>query len=409
MAGEPLKIIHTADFHLGITARNIIGHEVEEKRRQDLRRNVSRIFDEAIRRNVDLVLICGDVFHRSDPSNRDFVFFAKEVGKVLAKGIKVVIIAGNHDKPRTIGAQNPLQALVEIGTPNFYYIQSLPKEPLIIDIKNDKKVGIIPIPYIDPRLVREISGSTMGYEAFVRNKIKEVIGNSEELMNADYRILMAHLTLTGAIVKKIWSIYITEPKVSISTLNEKFFDYIALGHVHTFQKFSNKVVYPGSIERIDFSEIDEDKGFIYAEIFENSIRIERIPLECRRMISSSKISIVNSRDPVRLILESFKLMDMPPGSIIRLEIEADAESWREFERKRRIIEDYLFGEKKILGYAIKRHLIKMMTSKVEVYPQEKISLRKSILEYINKLRIDEEIKKRALELAEKIMDEEGIA
>ena len=404
---KALKIIHTADFHIGIPFKGIIGQRIDEVRREDFRANVHTIFDEAIRRQADLLLISGDVFHRSDPSNKDFVFFAKEVGRVTNYGIHIIVIAGNHDKPKTTGAKNPLEALVRARAPYFHYIQSLPKEPLLIATKSGKKVAVVPIPYIDPRLVQELTDCEISYDRYISHKISQLLSD-EKIEHADYSILMAHLTIAGAQVKNIWTTYISEPKVGRQALYEPSFDYIALGHVHTPQKISEKAYYPGSIERVDFSEVDEEKSFLYVTLDDSGLHIEKIKLSCRPMISTHKIVIKNVIDPLEIIIGTLQKMNIPPESIIKLSLETDDLSWRKFEMQRRRIEQYLFEHCKILGYVLHREKIKEGYPSIELKPIASLSLRKSILEYIKKLRIDEETKKRALKLAEKLMNEVNI-
>jgi len=406
---KTLRLIHTADFHLGISFRNIIGANVQEARRRDFERNVERIFDEAIKRRVDLMLICGDIFHRSDPSNRDLVFVAKQIGRAITSGVRVVAIAGNHDKPKVAGAMNPLKALVEAKVPNFYFFQELPKEPLIIDIKEkNMRVGIVPIPFVDPRVVRIVTKGTMSYDGFMYRIINK-ISSDTRLEDVDAKILMGHLTLSGARVKRIWGIQINEPTISMQTIHTNVFDYIALGHVHTFQSVNDKVYYAGSIERIDFSEMGEDKKFIYAEISDGEIvKVEAIQLECRPMLSTGKINIVGSANPIEVLKRILESISIPPESILRLEIETDEDAWRVFEKYRNGIEDFLFNTKRILGYVLKKETIRrMIATKLE---RDKIlPLRKIILEYIKSMSYrDEQLKRRVIELAEKLLDEVGI-
>lgn len=405
---KTLKIIHTADFHLGLRFRNIIGSNVQEERRKDFEKNIERIFNEAIKRHVDLVLISGDIFHRSDPSSKDLLFLAKQIGRAIANGIIVIAIAGNHDRPKVAGATNPLEAFVAARVPNFYFFQKLPDEPLIIHIKEkDLKVGIVPIPFIDPRLIRIATKETMSYDKFMYDRIR-LLSSSNKLEDVDVRILMGHLTLSGAKIKEIWGIQINEPSVSLQTIHPEKFDYIALGHIHTFQSFNEKIFYPGSIERVDFSEADEEKKFIYAEMSDGELKIEAIKLECRPMISTNKISISGATNPIELLRKNLEAMPIPQGSIIRLEIETDADAWRLFEKHRQNIENFLFESKRILGYILKKDVVGRAVA-IDLKKDRPLPLRKIILDYIEKLAYkDEKLKKRVIELAEKLLDEVGV-
>ncbi|MHA1617391.1 MAG: metallophosphoesterase family protein [Candidatus Njordarchaeales archaeon] len=406
MGSDSVRIVHTADFHLGVSFRNITGYNVSEVRREDFKKNIARIFSEAINRDADMILISGDVFHRSDPSNRDFVFIANQVGRAAENGIYVIIIAGNHDKPKTTYAQSPLQGLVEAHAPYFYYFQSIPNGPLIININKESKrakVAVVPIPYVDPRIVNEISEGSISYGKFINEEISRLIDSIPP--DVDYKILMAHVTVKGAELKNIWSVYINEPTVARSDLIEHFFDYIALGHIHTPQEISKKVVYAGSIERIDFSELGEEKSFVLAELSEDGVSINRAPLECRPMLSTDTIKIKNALMPDKALSDILESLAIPSGSILRIILEADEITWKKLMKGKEILEDFLFNKKKILGYYLKH--INPHSPMPENIDTElrRISLREKIIEYIKNLDIDNRVKERALELVKDILEE----
>lgn len=401
--GKTIRIIHTADFHLGVTFRHIIGPRVTEKRREDFNRNIKYIVDTAISRKVDLLLISGDVFHRSDPSPRDFVEFAKHIGRLTEVGIHVVVIAGNHDKPKIAGAQNPLQGLVEARAPFFHFVQTLPRNPIVLNIR-DTKIGLVPIPYIDPRLIKSMS--SISYEEFIRRKISELKDNTI-LKDTDYDILMAHLILSGVEVTDIFPGYMDEPRVSKGCLYGDDFDYVALGHVHKPQKVSEKIYYSGSIERISFAEEKENKSFLYVELSPEGVNVETIPLNCRPMVSQ-KITIYDSSDPLQVLLQSMKNTKIKQGSLLRLIIETSTSAWREIEKKWSLIEDELLNNIKVLGYTITKKFYDISALSHKPMEPQKIPLRKRVIEYIDSLLVNDKVKKRAKELAEELMNEVGI-
>jgi len=396
-----LKIIHTSDFHLGVSFRNFIGYEVEETRRQDFYENVKKIFDEAIKWNADLLIISGDVFHRSDPANRDLVFISGQIGRAVNKGINVVIIAGNHDKPKVSGAINPLLALVKAKLRNFYFIQNVPDEPLIIDI-SEKKVAIVPIPYIDPRVIR---GLNISYSKFYRRMLDKL--NDSIPDDVDFKILIGHLTLSGAVIKDIRGVYLNEPTLSLDDIRYREFDYVALGHVHTPQKIKKNVYYAGSIERIDFSERDENKGFLLVEL-SNNINVKEIRLHCRDMIVPKRINLVNNTKPKDFLIGLLDSMNIAPGSLLKLILELDESSWKVLEKNMEEIRDYLLGIKKVLGFVI--HKSYQGATNVDSLESLNVKpLRKIILEYIDSINIREPaLRKRVKELAIELIDEVGL-
>ncbi len=394
-----LKIVHTADFHLGNRFVGLEGNKVEEIRREDMYRNLDIIANYCIRNHIDLVLISGDIFHRSNPNPRDFVRFSSFIGKLTGNGTYVVIIAGNHDKPKISGAKNPLEGLVEAGVPRLYYFQQVPNEPLILRIK-DKFIGIAPIPYIDPTVLKAYD-IQMSYEKYMEKWITYFRDKMSEL-NLDFRILMAHVMLREADLTKIPSLYAEEPKIGYGSLHEDSFDYVALGHVHKPQQIGRRTYYCGSIERMAFDEENEKKGFYYLELTGDGVHSELVELPCRPMVTR-KLKIESmSRDE---IINTFRRMqDIPKNCILRLIIEADREMWSLIDELRVRIRDILLTGLGVLGYSLRRSIIDIHTP-INIELDTEFSIRKRVLEYIESFKVDPELKIRAKELAISIMDE----
>lgn len=401
MSREPIKILHTADFHLGARMGSIVPPSVEDSRREDFYRNMFYIADYAVKNKVDIVIISGDIFNRPDPAGKDFVAFSEFVGKIVSSGIYVVVIAGNHDKPKTTGARNPLEGLQKANLPYFWYFKHTPDEPLVLSIRG-RKIGIAAIPYIDPKIVK------LEIEISYENLIKRLVGRFVEKLrgiNVDYKILMAHLLLAEAKFAEIFPIYSTEPRISRRTLQEEFFDYIALGHIHRPQKIGEKIYYSGSIEKIAFDEAPEQKSFYIIELSDGEVSVERVPLKCRPMIVQQLELLNASRsDFIRSI---HALSGIPVGALLKLIIRSDEETLRSIVDKYwPEAQEILFKEKKIVGYCLKKIKIGAATSK-PISPEIR-GVRQKVLEYIDRLQASSKVKERAKEIAKNIMDEVGL-
>ena len=398
---KAIRILHTADFHLGIKMGSIVPPSVEELRREDFYKNMFFIAEYAIRNNADIVLISGDVFNRPDPAGRDFVAFSEFVGKLVGAGIYVVVIAGNHDKPKTTRARNPMEGLQKANLPYFWYFQSTPKDPLVLEIRG-RRVGIAVIPYIDPQVIK-LEG--IPYEGLVRDLVNGFVEKLEH-MDVDYRIFMAHILLAEARFSEIFPLYSSEPRISRSVLREEFFDYVALGHVHRPQKVGEKIYYAGSIERIAFDEAAEQKSFYFIEIDDGEISVRKIPLECRPMVVQKlELSHISRNDFLRSI---HALSGIPPNALLRLIIDADEETMRSvIDKYWPEAQEILFREKRVVGYSLKKNKISA-TSTGRSSPRVG-KLRQRIIEYIDSLRAPQRVKERAKEIARKVMDEVGIS
>ena len=97
-----MKILHTADWHLGKRLNNYSRHEEQQI-------VLNEICEIADRENVDVVIIAGDLFDTFNPPNESTSLFYKTCKRLSNNGLRPIIaIAGNHDSPERIEAPNPL-------------------------------------------------------------------------------------------------------------------------------------------------------------------------------------------------------------------------------------------------------------------------------------------------------------
>jgi exonuclease SbcD len=111
-----------------------------------------------------------------------------------------------------------------------------------------------------------------------------------ELDPAVPAVLTAHVLVEGATLSSEANLMLgTEPMVSRAAIANPAFDYVALGHVHRFQDLNAggrpPVVYAGSLDRIDFGEEKDEKGFVIAEIARGEARYEFVPVAARRFVT----------------------------------------------------------------------------------------------------------------------------
>jgi exonuclease SbcD len=110
-----------------------------------------------------------------------------------------------------------------------------------------------------------------------------------------------------------------------SALADQTWDYVALGHIHKHQELNNgshpPIVYPGSLERIDFGEEGERKGFVIAEITRGQTTWEFVPVEARRFLTI-RIDVTASDDPLTDVLDELENCDID-GAVVRVIITAE--------------------------------------------------------------------------------------
>jgi exonuclease SbcD len=138
-------------------------------------------------------------------------------------------------------------------------------------------------------------------------------------------VLTAHFSVSQAKQGSEQSVMIgRDIVVQRSLLDDPTWDYVALGHIHKHQELNNgqhpPIVYPGSLERIDFGEEGERKGFVMAKIERGKTEWEFIPVDARRFVTL-RIDVTTSEDPMTQILDELEGQNVA-GAVVRLIIKA---------------------------------------------------------------------------------------
>ena len=268
-----MKILHTADWHLGHRL-----HEQYQAEEQSLFLNW--IENYIIQTKIDVLLISGDIFDSSAPSNQSLEMYYNFLMRLIKTTCKSIIITGgNHDSPSTLNAPKDILNALSIKVVGKA-TENIEDEVFKISI-NGEEVVIGAVPYLrDGDIRRAVAGElfeelTDKYKAALINHY-ESSAKQCELINTSKApvIAMGHLFAIGG------SISDSEQNIYVGTLGHigaedfpTYFDYIALGHLHRPQIIgeNNKVRYSGSPNILSFSEIDYDKKVIVLTIEGNKI------------------------------------------------------------------------------------------------------------------------------------------
>lgn len=260
-----MKFIHTADLHLGRFYKGELPLEIAKIRREELWKNFENIVKYASEKNVDFLLISGDVYEREYFTLDDMNRFASIINTL--ENIKVFIIAGNHDYID----KNTLYNKVRFNK-NIYIFKS--KEYFDIDELKLRVHGI--------SWDRDINFSkALDFE------IKD-----------DYKnILLIHGSVSG------------KDYFPIDLDKIKNFDYIALGHIHLREKVKENAYYPGSPEGLNFKEVGE-RGFLEIQL-KDKLDVKFINNQIRKynvfnIEINKKESILEINNKIKDILSSYK-------------------------------------------------------------------------------------------------------
>jgi len=270
-----LKILHFADAHIGVSGNGRRDPVTDlPVRTMDFLKSLDVIVDAAISDAVDLVLFCGDAFHHRNPSPTLQREFGRRIMRLSRAGIPTVLLVGNHDLSPALNRAHALDSFQTFDVPNVIVVDK-PRFLKPADL-GGLPLQIIAFPYVTRSWLmaaQNLSAADPGmiYEQ-VSDALADIItGWVSESDPALPVILAGHISVQGASYGGFRTMVLgNEPSLSPDVVRDRRFSYVALGHIHKPQDLNEDaqppVIYPGSIERVDFGEANETKYFVTADI-----------------------------------------------------------------------------------------------------------------------------------------------
>jgi exonuclease SbcD len=322
-----MRFIHFADAHIGVTTHGRIDKTTGlNDRVLDFLESLDFIVDYVHSASPDAVLFAGDAFHNSHPLPIYVSEFALRI-KEMAEVCPVVLIPGNHDFSKSASA---LDVISVLGENNNVIASDEPTHHLVRTKSGNLSVGALPWPrksqYVDYSSKDRTDDQLLEkarYMAKIAEKIEALAEAS--LQYGEPSVLLAHLTVGGSSWKPGQITTNMDSEVMLETLLHPW-DYVALGHIHHPQNLTEglpglpPVVYPGSIERIDFGEYDLQKGFYDVSIGDDATFVE-IP-NVRPMVTL-EIDARGKKNPHKYIEEQITKANISDKAILRIMIDVD--------------------------------------------------------------------------------------
>jgi DNA repair protein SbcD/Mre11 len=272
-----MKIIHLADSHLGFSAYNRVDSKGNNLREEKIYKGFEMAIDKIIKEDPDAVIHAGDVFHHVRPRIKPLVVFKCELEKLVAKGIPIIIIAGNHDAPKSQSTTSPF-SLFE-GMKDVFIVHRYKYEKIQLQ---DYNFHCIP---------------------FCQN-IEDYKKRFEEIHCNGKDVLVMHGLMESIRDKRLNTV--GEHELSESFLR-KDFRYIALGHYHGQAQITSNAWYSGSIEYFRFSDVfDKKKGMLSVDLDQDPIdpkpiyldeitRMKQYSIECDRLSAEEIMAELQSK------------------------------------------------------------------------------------------------------------------
>ena len=284
-----MKLLHTSDWHIGRALYN-------RKRYDEFEAFLNWLGELIESENIEVLLVAGDVFDNTTPSNRAQELYYRFLCRVAASAHRhVVIIAGNHDSPSFLDA--PRQLLKSLNVHVVGCISANPSDELVVisDSKGEARLIVCTIPYLRDRDIRtaEDGESVEDKERKIIEGIKthyRLVCDAAESKRAELEkpvpiVAMGHLfaaggqTVDGDGVRELYIGALAQVKADVFP---ECIDYLALGHLHVPQTVggSDVIRYCGSPLPIGFNEAEKQKSVVVVEFGENDPQVQNIPVPC---------------------------------------------------------------------------------------------------------------------------------
>jgi DNA repair protein SbcD/Mre11 len=216
-----MRLIHLSDLHLGYRQYQRLTPGGINQREADVAATFRTTIDRIIALRPDVIVIAGDIFHTVRPTNQAILHAFMQFSR-LAHSLpdaSIVMVAGNHDTPRSTETGGILQLFASLG------LHVVDRDARRLEFP-DKKLSILAVPDV-PNLVRP-SLVPMG--------------------DAKYNVLVLHGEVQGMLPAAIAAVDRASLEISHEELGASRWDYVALGHYHVYREVAPNAYYCGSID-----------------------------------------------------------------------------------------------------------------------------------------------------------------
>jgi DNA repair exonuclease SbcCD nuclease subunit len=216
-----MRLVHLSDLHLGFRQYQRLTPTGINQREADVARSFQRAIDQVIALRPDVVVIAGDIFHTVRPSNPAILQAFRQFTRLRVElpGAEVVMVAGNHDAPRTAETGCILRLFTELGVH-------------VVDGEADR-----------------LAFPALGLSILA---VPDVPGVKRPALDPDpaarYNVLLIHGEVEGVLPKHATPVDRAPIEITQEELGATKWDYVALGHYHVYRAVAPNAYYSGSID-----------------------------------------------------------------------------------------------------------------------------------------------------------------
>lgn len=282
---SPLRLLHTSDWHIG---RTLYGR----KRYEEFEAFLTWLAETIQKNEIDALLVAGDVFDTSAPSNRAQELYYRFLCRVAASCCRhVIVVAGNHDSPSFLNAPKELLKALDVHVVGSS-TESPEDEVLVLRNEQDAPELIVcAVPYLRDRDIRVaeagesvedkerklIDGIRTHYAtvAALAEQKREELGANIPIVGTGHLFTAGGQTVDGDGVREL---YVGSLAHVTAGIFPACFNYLALGHLHIPQEVngSETIRYSGSPLPMGFGEAKQQKSVCQVEFHSTAASVQLI-------------------------------------------------------------------------------------------------------------------------------------
>lgn len=326
---DPIRLLHIADVHIGMeNYGRTDGATGLNTRVIDFLRCLDEAVDYALENDVDVCIFAGDAYKNRRPNPTHQREFARRIKTMAGAGIPVVLVPGNHDVPSADRHASSLDIFGVLDIPN---VTVADREKLRrIQTRRGREMLVAPVPYpLRSRLMADADyrNLTLGE---IDRALADLLAENVRAMAAEARehpelpaVLAGHFTVSEASFGSERSVMVGRDVIMLrSIIADPTWDYVAMGHIHRHQCVNEgehpPIVYAGSIERIDFGEEKEPKGFVVAELEKGKTTFRFHEVAARKFLTVD-VDVRGESKPTDRVLDAIeKRRGEMEGAVVRL-------------------------------------------------------------------------------------------
>ncbi|GAA0782938.1 exonuclease SbcCD subunit D C-terminal domain-containing protein [Castellaniella ginsengisoli] len=281
----PLKLLHTSDWHIG---RTLYGR----KRYEEFEAFLSWLAETIQQNEIDALLVAGDVFDTSAPSNRAQELYYRFLCRVAASSCRhVVVVAGNHDSPSFLNAPKELLKALDVHVVGSSTASPEDEVLVLCNEQDAPELIVCAVPYLRDRDIRVaeagesvedkerklIEGIRTHYAAVaaLAEQKREELGVDIPIVGTGHLFTAGGQTVDGDGVREL---YVGSLAHVTAGIFPACFNYLALGHLHVPQKVngSETIRYSGSPLPMGFGEAKQQKSVCQVEFHSTAASVQLI-------------------------------------------------------------------------------------------------------------------------------------